>query len=742
MGLFLLLAMLPGLLPLLHLNLHPSAPKTSYGVQLMTAPVSPRAVKVAAPATPVKPDQPPATLPAADTAREAAMVAAEDKRLRTVLHTALRAFQPQVVSVRGSLPTLVLTAGQVPYTAKTLVEYGAMVLLPHNAALLVDNVFVSTNATLQLGSANLRTLYLDSGAGGFATIVGYGGNLKFQGTASKPMTIMGWDRAAAWPAKDEGYGRSYIREVGGVMTLSEVRATSLGFWSGRTGGVAWTGLSNLPSSGGATSSTFTSATYGAFVSRGDSVRFTHDLFEFNQVDGLRVHRLSADTKVVGSAAVRNGANGFSVSPATSNTTFLGDLSEHNGGNGFQVNGRPLATTASASGGSVAPGTNTTIAYSSSFKNGKIGILIDGGQYTVVKGDQVCGGTSGIEVRHGSSDAVVTGNTIGCSPRSGIELGPSTPGAVVDGNSIDGPRTGILINSSGTVQLDKNTITNASVFGISGRGATTRVIGVANTISGTGFRAVDYRALAPPLSLSGTHDQFWQHRAKVTVLNYLQFHPLAALWLGIATLLVLAWACSRRKRPWHPYPHSTRWRREDEKLIAASTVPAAAWDMAGSSMVTPERERPTPEFVGAAASAGAPVPPSPLWAPVAQGPRRAGPAPMPEHWAQPEHRAPVPHRPTFTPSSPPPSAPESLAPVTAQLPEVDVWAPETTRAIHEPAGGGTQARKHAKEAARDADMTGDPWDAAWQPRASTPRHDSGESRPPWDTMPMPTLRGDS
>ena len=157
--------MLPSLSPILHLNLHPSAPKTSYGVQLMTAPVSPHAVKVPA-SYAGQPDQPPASLPTVDTTREAAMVAAEDKRLRTVLHSAVRVFQPEVISVRGSLPTLVLTAGQVPYTAKTLIQYGAMVLLPHNAALLVDNVFVSTNATLQLGSAKLSTLYLDSGAAG------------------------------------------------------------------------------------------------------------------------------------------------------------------------------------------------------------------------------------------------------------------------------------------------------------------------------------------------------------------------------------------------------------------------------------------------------------------------------------------------------------------------------------------------------------------------------------------------
>jgi hypothetical protein len=239
--LFALLAMLPTILPALHLQLHPTAPGTSYGVKLMVAPQTPHAVHVPAAAQPISPAQAPATLPAVDAAREAAMVAAEDKRLRTVLHAATRVYQPEVVSLRGSLPTLVLTAASTAYTAETLIQYGAMVMLPHNAALLIDNVYVGTNARLTLGGRSMRTLYLDSGTGGFATIVGWGGNVTFAGTTSHPMTILGWDRANNSPAADQGYGRPYIREVGGRMTLTDVRASSLGFWSGRTGGVAWTG---------------------------------------------------------------------------------------------------------------------------------------------------------------------------------------------------------------------------------------------------------------------------------------------------------------------------------------------------------------------------------------------------------------------------------------------------------------------------------------------------------------------
>src|ERR1039458_5893961 len=49
----------------------------------------------------------------------------------------------EVIPTRGALPTLVLTAGQGRYTAAQLVQYGALVMLPDDAALLLDNLFRS-----------------------------------------------------------------------------------------------------------------------------------------------------------------------------------------------------------------------------------------------------------------------------------------------------------------------------------------------------------------------------------------------------------------------------------------------------------------------------------------------------------------------------------------------------------------------------------------------------------------------
>ncbi len=641
-----LLAAMPVILPLIHLQLHARAATSSYGVKLLPAPQAPAPVSLAQVARPIDPGGQPAALPSGNTTREVASVSAEDTRIRTVLHDAGHIFQPEVIPTRGALPTLVLTAGQSQYTSADLVKYGAMVRLPDHAALLLDNIFVSTNAHLSLGSSQLRTLYLDNSSGGYATIVAWGGHLAFHGSAAAPMTIKGWDRSVNGPATDTGTGRSYIREVGGKMTLSDVRVSSLGFWSGRTGGVAWTGVTGAPSTGGATGSTFTDSTYGSFVSRGLGVAFRDDLFEFNELDGLHIHRYSVNTSVTGSSAARNGGSGFIVSPATQKTLLTDDVSEHNAGDGYFVNGKPLATGASASGGAVTPGSGTVLRNSAALDNGKIGILVEGGTGTVIEADQVCASVTAVAVRYNVTDAVVTGNDIRCSPRSGLSIGPATPGLVISGNTIVSPRTGVLISSSGPVQLDNNRITGATVFGVSARGVASKVAGVGNVISGTGFRSVDARADATTPALSATNTSAWVTHTHVTFLSYLQFHPLAALWLGIAVLVLLGWAWSHRHRlPTHPYSTTTRWADQTPNAGAAqlATAGSAQAASAGAGQVPwagagqvpgagttaggeagEPAQAPRPERVPVSAFAGGPWPAATMAGP-AKGNRRCRPA---------------------------------------------------------------------------------------------------------------------
>jgi len=201
------------------LNVHlvagaPVAPTSSYGVALVQAPSNPAPVSLPATARDVDPDQPPASMPNVSSAKEIALVAEEDNRIRTLVHDAARATQPEVIHYQGSLPTLVLPAVAGTYTAADLMTYGALVMLSGHVGLLQENVFVASGARLSLGAPALTGLYMASSSGGFASIVGWGGSLSFTGTAAQPFRIMSWAGPPSRPRPTRGTaGRTSARSA-------------------------------------------------------------------------------------------------------------------------------------------------------------------------------------------------------------------------------------------------------------------------------------------------------------------------------------------------------------------------------------------------------------------------------------------------------------------------------------------------------------------------------------------------
>jgi hypothetical protein len=642
------------------LNVHlvpvaPAAPASSYGVALVRAPGNPAPVALPATAKPVDADQPPASMPRVNSDREIGLVAHEDARIRMMVHRSVRTRQPVVIQYQGALPTLVLPKGAAAYTIADLVRLGAVDMLSAHVALLQDNLFVAAGAQLNLGAPALSALYMASGANGFASIVGWDGSLSFAGTAGQPFTIMGWNQAAKSAAADRGAGRPYIREIGAAMTLAYAQVSSLGFWSGRTGGVAWTGASRASSTGSAVDSAFTGDTYGAFVSRGKGVMFSADRFESNELDGLHIHRYSVGSRVVSSSSARNGGDGFQVDRATRDTLLRGDVSEHNAANGYLIDGRPLVTGASASGGSNVPSSGTVLENSAATGNGRTSLLIEGGTRTVVKLDQFCSSTTAITLKAGVTNSVLTGNYIGCDPRSGISVGPSAPGTVVFGNIVSRPRIGVLIRDSGPVSLYDNRVIGATVFGASARGAGSRVGGVGNDWSGTGSRAVDARTNASVSALSGTNSPGWSHHARVTFVSYLEFHPLASLWLGILVVILLAAGWSfRRKLPDHPYPASVRrpypLPAPGESSIAMEPYPAHSRPAAGRP--TARLARPHVEWNAPTGAAGRPT--ARIARPRAAGPAAGGWPPSAPRQQPPYQPGPSYHGPAYREPAPGPS----------------------------------------------------------------------------------------
>jgi hypothetical protein len=551
-------------------------------IPLPLAPLPLAPVQLSTSAQPVSPDDPPVTIAAVDGARMAALVAGEDLRLRTLLHHISRLTYPEVIPGSGQydmssgilssgISTLVLP-GPANYSIADLQSAGAVVPLAQGGFLLIDSVLIGSGATLKLGGTGLPTLLMESSTSGFTSLVTWGGTLELYGDfPESPLKIMSWDRKTNAPVDGRSSGRPYIRAVGGKLDLKNVRVSHLGFWSGRTGGVAWTGISSRASTGSAVGSAFSENAYGAFVSRANHVQFTDDLFEQNQLDGLRLHRGTVGSTVVSSAAARNGANGFVISRGASGNALRDNLAVNNASNGFLINGLALVNGASPSGGQTVASVGTVIEHNDAEKNGRAGILVEGGAGTIVRNNIVCSALTGIAVRQGATDTFVVGNQLHCGPRVAISVGPGVTGTTLDGNAIDGGRIGILIRNSPGIRLMNNHIAGMAVFGISVRGNSPGVVGNDNVISGYGFRAIDTRSGASSPVLKNSDVSGWVHQSQITFWSYLRFHPLITTWLVILLFVFVSGIAARlRRRAPRPYEYAMPWR---SATLAASSAPS-------------------------------------------------------------------------------------------------------------------------------------------------------------------------
>jgi hypothetical protein len=550
-----------------------SAQKTA-PVELPAVAAPLQAVSLSSVAEPVLPANAPAPAPSGDSTHMAALVAAEDTRLRLLLHQASRSVGDTVVPLVGALPTLILRANPQGYTIADLEAAGAATPLSDGSGyLLVDSVLVAPGANLTLGGNGMSTLLMSSGKSGFTSIVDWGGTLTLTGDpiTNAPFSIVGWNIDSRQPASNGNTGRPYIRDVGGKMDMSNVQVSNLGFWSGRTGGVAWTGISSQDASGGAIHSTFTGDTYGAFVDRGSAVTFTGDRFEANQLDGLRLNRYSNNITVSSSSSVRNGGNGFVVGKGAANDVLTGDVALHNAGNGFLLDGRPLVSGASPSGSSSVASSGTVVAKSEAEGNLRSGIVVEGGVGTVVQGNSVSEPTSGIEVRDGASNTWVVGNYVFGGSRVALSVGPGVVGTTINGNTLDQSRIGVIVQASPGVRFMDNVLTRMSIFGISVRGASPGVVGNDNSISGFGLNAVDTRAGAPSVDLVRTSTQDWFRRSQPTVLDYFRYHPMLTAWAAMILIIAFWWMVAHlRRRPALPYKHTVIW----EPAAPAPVAPTA------------------------------------------------------------------------------------------------------------------------------------------------------------------------
>lgn len=553
------------------------------------------------------------TVSAADAERASTAVAAEDRRLteiRTVSSVARWQGKNWQTPYRLSTSTgytLVLTPSQTPYTVTDLLRLAPQTFLrmSDGAYLLTEHIAIMPRATLRLNQPGGMTLRLASSIKGFATIVSLGGKLELVGEQGARLEVSSWDLDAAAPDTTGSDGRAYIRAIGGQLNASYVDLSNLGFWSGRTGGLALTGTdrpntgSISPAAGKATPTagtpsaltdagvapagqlqpgqaipqvgfsmplqdyvssriancTIVSDAFGLFVSGANGVQIADTTVSKSSITGVVMHRFVSNGIINRTVSSQNVGDGFTLDRAATGVTITESSASYNSGNGFTLSGQALAEGPSITGSSLKTYGNNSITGSTSANNGRYGIRVVGGFNIGVQNNRVHDNDMGIVVTGPASRISVTGNDVGSTNRHGIALVDGVENTTVTGNVVDGAMTGIYLRGS-SAEIKGNTVQNARSHAVSLVGEVRGTDVAFNVLAGTGASALDTMRGKGHVTSSGNRLDGWHDTTPWYFWFKKLLHPMTALWVAIAVLASLSAFRSRRRDSAivHPYAH--------------------------------------------------------------------------------------------------------------------------------------------------------------------------------------------
>lgn len=502
---------------------------------------------------------------------QAALVGQEDERLLAQLRAVPWNTGPYLDILHGA-PALVLTPSRSPYDLNSLLDLGAATRVDPGTVDLTTSVLVAPGADLVLHAPD-TTLRMASGPTGFTSIVGWKATVALTGDPERPLTVRSWDAAAAGPDVTARDGRAYVRVVGGGLRTSDAAVLDLGFWSGRTGGLALTGDAGTAATGSITDTRVSRGHYGLYSEDSENLVVDGAVFDGSAADGVLLHRGSTGATVSNSSARDNGGNGVAADRGASEVTLRAVVAEYNSADGIRVDGRPLAERPGPAGMSLDGFAGFQVLDSASRSNGGSGILVWDADDVIVRGNEVTAGGEGIVVRGASERVRVAANTVTRTAGVAVAVRGGATLTDVGDNTIFGADTGVQVRDA-VARVHDNVVDDARVHGVSFQGAANGSSAERNILSGQGSSSVDLRRLAPGAAVAagGNLDEGWLVvRSGEQRLHDLLDHPLLALWALLFLAPVAATVLTRRK---------TRVRTPSAGTLYAGDLYAAPIGVAG------------------------------------------------------------------------------------------------------------------------------------------------------------------
>ncbi|WP_395105286.1 right-handed parallel beta-helix repeat-containing protein [Actinomadura sp. SCN-SB] len=520
--------------------------------------------------------------------------------------------------------TFVLPQRREPYYVAELESKRVLERQADGSYLLTTSILAVEGAKLVLQNASgPLTIRLRSVPGSFTSIVGFGAGIRVNGSAQNPVRFTSWNEDTRRPDTEVSDGRAYIRAIGGEFSMTYTQVSDLGFWSGRTGGLALTGSDRpgsaaepvgapsvprairlpsgerdtnsggreeievgAPTGGGRTTyyvpqanlvsgvidhTTVTGNAYGLFVTAANQTQLTNNTISGSLVHGVLLHRFAKNTVIENTTVRGSRGDGFVLSRGTEGVRITGCAAERNGGNGFTLNGEPLAAGPSASGESITAFGGNLISGSAARGNRRYGVELVGGDNAAVQNTRITGGDMGIVVRSGATRVQISGNQVSGPDRQGIVLRDGVTGATVAGNVVTGAETALYLRRA-TGTLIGNTVQSASRHGVTLTGAVagTRVTG--NTIGGTGTSALDVRRATGGHTVTGNNVHAWRTTAGFGTWVGRALKPMNLIWASVFLLVAVSVYRSRDaemrigRHGAHPYEKQRRLEERPVRVL--------------------------------------------------------------------------------------------------------------------------------------------------------------------------------
>ncbi|WP_344901698.1 right-handed parallel beta-helix repeat-containing protein [Actinomadura meridiana] len=522
--------------------------------------------------------------------------------------------------------TLMLPQRREPYYVAELAKLAGQDFQKQSdgSYLLRVNVMVGAGGKLILqSSTGPLTIRMRSVPGSFTSIVSTGGNVKINGSAQNPVHITSWNDETHRPDTRVDDGRAYIRAIGGSFTMTHGEASDLGFWSGRTGGVALTGSDRPDSSaeptgqavppravalpGGANdgtrggretvevaiagkaggntfrvpasslvtgqidNSTFAGNAYGVFVTAANQTQLSNLTIRDSLVHGVLLHRFAKNATIENTKVSGSRGDGFVLSRGTEGVRISNCTSEGNGGNGFTLNGQPFAEGPSASGEATTAFGQNLVSSSIARNNRHYGFEVLGGNDVAIQNNRVSGGEMGIVAREMAARVHIAGNQVRDADNQGIVLRDGVTAATMSGNIVTGTRTALYVrDSSGTIR--GNTVQSATRHAITLKGKVKGSVITGNTFSGAGRGPTDYDRAVGTYQSKDNNTTNWDETVGLKTWIKRIFKPMNVIWGSVFLLVVISMFRSRNaglrigRLGVHPYEQQTAVEERPVRLL--------------------------------------------------------------------------------------------------------------------------------------------------------------------------------